>query len=220
MNAVDYAVLGILAVSGLLAFLRGFVREILGIAAWIGAAVIALWAEPLVRPHVKHYVGQWLADPQLQIYAGFGVSFVAAVVVLLMISHWVGALVRQSVLGGVDRSLGLVFGLCRGAALVVVAYFAASWMIPIERWPDMVLQARSLPMAYAGAAWLSEQVPLAYRPKVEAPPKGKDTNAADLLRANPAGRATGPAPSAIPANAAPSNALPLNTLPLGNPPAR
>lgn len=203
MNAVDYGVLGILAVSGLLALLRGFVREALGIGAWIGAAVIALWAEPLVRPHVKQYVGQWLTDPQLQGYAGFAVAFIGAVIVLLMISHWVGALVRQSVLGGVDRSLGLVFGLCRGAVLVVFAYFAGSWLVPIDRWPEMVLQARSLPLAYQGAAWLAEQVPPAYRPMLHAPPKGKDTNAADLLRATPIGRATGPAPTATPTMASP-----------------
>ncbi len=195
MNVVDYGVLGILAVSGLLALLRGFVREALGIAAWVGAVVIALWAEPEVRPYVKQYVGQWVTDPQLQTYTGFGIAFLAAVIVLLMISHWVGALVRQSVLGGVDRSLGLVFGLLRGAALVVVAYFGASWLVPIDRWPEMVLQARTLPLAYQGAAWLSEQVPQAYRPMLHTPPKGKDTNSADLLQTAPAGRATGPSPT-------------------------
>ena len=164
MNAVDYAVLAVLAVSGLLAFLRGFVREILGIAAWIGAAVIALWAVPYVRPYAKTYIGQYLTDPALQDYAGFGAVFIVAVVVLLMISHWVGALVRQSLLGGVDRSLGLLFGLARGAALAVVAYIAASWLIPMERWPEMVLQARSLPLTYQGAVWVTEQLPQPYRP--------------------------------------------------------
>ncbi len=207
MNAVDYAVLGVLGASALLAFLRGFVREILGIGAWIGAAVIALWSAPLVRPYAQHYIGQYLTDPAVQDYVGFGGVFVVAVIVLLMISHWVGALVRQSVLGGVDRSLGMVFGLGRGAALVVVAYFAGSWLVPVERWPDIVLQARSLPLAYQSAAWVAEQVPSAYRPMLHAPTKGKDTNAADLLHATPTGRATG-APLASPSS------------PLGKPPAR
>lgn len=196
MNAVDYVVLGLLAVSGLLAFLRGFVREVLGVAAWIGAAVIALSSGALVRPYVKQYIGQWLTDPVLQDYAGIGAVFLVAVIVLLMISHWVGALVRQSVLGGVDRSLGLVFGLGRGAALIVVAYIGANLLIPIKTWPEFVLQARSLPVAYQGATWLSAQIPAAYRPKVEPPPLGRETNAGDLMRATPAGRASGPAPGA------------------------
>jgi len=215
MNSVDYAVLGVLAVSGLLALLRGFVREVLGIGAWIGAAVIALAAEPLVRPHVNQYVGQWITDPQLQSYAGFGAVFLVAVIVLLMISHWIGALVRQSVLGGVDRSLGLVFGLARGAALVVVAYFGASWLIPMDRWPEMVLQARTLPLAFQGAEWLAAQVPAAYRPMLHEPPKGKEARSGDLLHAAPVGRATGPAP---PISAAP--AITPTTNPLGKPPSR
>ena len=47
-----------------------------------------------------------------------------------------------------------VFGLGRGAALVVFAYFGASWLVPIDRWPDIVIQARSLPLAYQGAGQL------------------------------------------------------------------
>lgn len=192
MNAVDYAVLGVLAISGLLAFLRGFVREVLGIAAWIGAVVIALAAEPTVRPHVRQYVGQWVTDPQLQSYTGFGAVFLVAVVVLLMISHWVGALVRQSVLGGVDRSLGLLFGLGRGAALLLAAYIGASWLVPLERWPEIVLRARSLQPVYQGAAWVAAMIPEPYRPMLHAPPPGKDPSAADLLHPVPSGRATGP----------------------------
>ncbi|MSP03902.1 MAG: CvpA family protein [Acetobacteraceae bacterium] len=215
MNAVDYALLAVLAVSGLLAFLRGLVREILGIAAWIGAAVISLWAAPFVRPYTKTYLGQYLTDPTLQDYAAFGAVFIVAVIVLLMISHWVGALVRQSPLGGVDRSLGLLFGLARGAALAVVAYIAASWLVPMDRWPEMVLQARSLPLTYQGAAWVAGQLPQPYRPMLYVPPKGKDAIAADLLYATPAGRATG-----APGAATPSITIPSTTTPLGKPPAR
>ena len=40
--------------------------------------------------------------------------------------------------------LGLVFGLARGAALVIVAYIVAGMVIPVDRWPDAVLEARSL----------------------------------------------------------------------------
>ena len=216
MNIVDYAVLGVLAVSGLLALLRGLVREILGVGAWIGAAVIGLWSVPLVRPYAKQYLGQYLTDPTLQDYAGFAGVFIVAVVILLMISHWIGALVRQSALGGLDRTLGLVFGIGRGAALVVVAYFAGSWLVPVEKWPDPVLQSRSLPFAYQGAAWLAEQLPPTYRPSLDAPPAGKKTEAADLLRANPVGRATG--------NAAPQPPPPASSPPasfsLGKPAAR
>ena len=61
-------------------------------------------------------------------------------IVLMFVSHWIGAIVRGSVLGGLDRTLGLLFGLVRGAALVVFAYILAGVVLPIDRWPPQVLQ--------------------------------------------------------------------------------
>ncbi|MBN9559825.1 MAG: CvpA family protein [Alphaproteobacteria bacterium] len=186
MTWVDLVVLGVLAVSALLAFMRGFVREVLGIGAWVAAVLVAIWAFPYARPQFR----EWLGTPDLVDPVTFAVVFVVTLLVLLLICHWIGALVRGSVLGGVDRTLGLVFGLVRGAALVVFAYIAAGLVVPVDRWPDPVLQARSLPAAYAGAAWAAAQLPPDYRPKLQPPPAGRQTTAEDLLRAAPVGRAT------------------------------
>ena len=38
-----------LAISALLAFMRGLVREVLGVGAWVGAVVAGVWALPLMR---------------------------------------------------------------------------------------------------------------------------------------------------------------------------
>jgi len=194
MNWVDYTVLGVLAASGLLAFLRGCVREVLGLGAWGGAAVAGLWALPYTRPRAK----EWIPMPELVDPAAFAVAFLVALIVLLIVAHWIGVLVRRSVLGGLDRTLGLVFGLARGAALVVFAYVGAGMLVPIERWPEPVLLARSLPLVFRGADWLVPLVPPAYRPHVYPPPEGKPTTAAALLHANPQGSATGRAVGALP----------------------
>ncbi|MBV8615474.1 MAG: CvpA family protein, partial [Acetobacteraceae bacterium] len=58
MTWVDAVCIGVLVVSGLLAFARGFVREVLGIAAWVGAAVLAVWATPYLRPRFE----AWMHD--------------------------------------------------------------------------------------------------------------------------------------------------------------
>jgi membrane protein required for colicin V production len=186
MTWVDLVVLGVLAVSALLAFMRGFVREVLGIGAWVAAVLVAIWAFPYARPQFR----EWLGTPDLVDPVTFAAVFIVTLLVLLLICHWIGALVRGSVLGGVDRTLGLVFGLVRGAALVVFAYIAAGLVVPVDRWPDPVLQARSLPVAYAGAVWAAAQLPPDYRPKLQPPPGGRQTTAEDLLRATPVGRAT------------------------------
>ena len=185
MTWVDLVVLGVLALSALLAFLRGFVREVLGIGAWVGAVLVAIWALPYARPRVR----EWLGAPDLVDPVAFGVVFLVVLLILLLLSSWIGALVRRSVLGSLDRTLGLVFGLVRGAALVVIAYIAAGMVIPVDRWPDPVLRARSLPLTFEGANWAVSQLPAEYRPRLYPPPPGRQATAAALLHTSPQGRA-------------------------------
>ena len=191
MTWVDLVVLAVLAISALLAFLRGLVREVLGLAAWVGAVAAAVWALPYARPRFQQWLG---ASPWIDPVA-FGVVLLVTLIVLLILSRWIGALVRASPIGGVDRSLGLVFGLARGAVLVILAYIATGMVIPLERWPEPVLEARSLYFAYQGARWVRDQLPVDYRPRLYAPPPGRATTAEALLHANPQGRAVGRPPA-------------------------
>ena len=190
MTWVDLAVIGVLVISALLAFLRGFVSEVLAIGAWIGAGLAALWAGPLARPQIEIWMDQWVKMPALVTPVAFGVVFVVSLIVLLVLSRWIGELVSNSVLSGVDRSLGLVFGLIRGAVLVICAYIGTGMLIPMEKWPPAVLDARLLPLAYRGAVVVVKALPEKYQPHLAAPPEGRETTAADLSRATPIGRAT------------------------------
>lgn len=185
MTWVDLVILAVLAVSALLAFMRGLVREVLGLAAWVGAIFAGVWTLPRVRPQFQHWLGNspWV-DP-----AAFAAIFIVTLIVLLLISRWISAIVRGSPLGGVDRSLGLVFGLARGAALVILAYIAAGMVVQVDRWPDVVLKAESMWPAYQGARWVLERLPVDYRPRLYPPPPGRETTAAALLQATPQGRA-------------------------------
>ncbi|CAH2601554.1 Colicin V production protein [Rhodovastum atsumiense] len=186
MNWVDIVVLAVIAVSAMLAFLRGFVREVLGIGAWVAAAAAALWGAPDFEPRVR----AWMGNGDLSAPIAYVAVFVVSLILLSVVAGLIGGVVRGSALGGVDRSLGVVFGIVRGAALVVVAYIAAGFLVAPERWPEPVLQARTLPYAYEGATWLAEQLPPRYRPAVPKPPPGRETRAADLLHVPAQGRAT------------------------------
>ena len=77
------------------------------------------------------------------------------------------------------------------AALVVVAYLVAGFLIAPERWPPPVLQARLLPYVHQGADWVAQMVPEKYRPTVPAPPGDASLRATDLLQSTPQGRAVG-----------------------------
>lgn len=189
MTWVDLAVLGVMALSGLLACVRGLVREVLGIGAWIGAFIVASAAQAWGKP----FASQWIHDQQIAAAASFVALLLIALVILKLIARWISKLVSGIGLGSVDRTLGLVFGLGRGALLAIVAYILAGMTTSIDHWPDAARDARCLPFVYAGAVWVRENaLPEEYRPKLYAPPTGQHPTADSLLQANPQGRpATG-----------------------------
>ena len=187
MNWVDLIVVAIFAISALLAFMRGFVREVLGIGAWVGAAFIAWWAFPYAQPKAR----LWIESPQFADIAAYVAVFIVALILLSIVAGLIGGVVRGSLLGGIDRTLGIVFGLLRGAAIVAAAYVALATVVPPDRWPQPLLEARTIPYAYQGAVWAAGFVPDLYRPPIKPPPAGAETRAEDLFQPPPQGRAIG-----------------------------
>jgi membrane protein required for colicin V production len=179
MTWVDGVVLAVLLVSAGLAFFRGFVGEVLGVAAWAGAVIAGVVAEPQVRPLLDpHVQPDWLATG-----LAVGGVFLLVLIILKLIVAWISSHVRRSMLGGVDRALGTVFGLVRGAFVVVVAYIVAGLVLPAtDRWPEPVRQARSLPLAEQGARWVVAQIPDDIRPRLPEPTGRQDPSMDQLLR--------------------------------------
>jgi membrane protein required for colicin V production len=166
MTWVDLAVGGVLLVSALLAALRGFVREVLGLAAWAGAFVASIRFAPMLEPIFAGYVEEPPIVEGLSLLTGF----IVALILFSLVAIFVAKLVRGTVLGSVNRTLGLVYGLVRGAALVVAAYILVGLAIHVDRWPPAVLQSRSMGLAYAGANLVVGLLPDRYRPQLQAPP--------------------------------------------------
>ena len=185
MNWVDAVVLAVLLVSALAGLARGLVREVLGVGAWV-LALLAAWALfPTVGPMMRHRI----ADANIADVAAFLAVFVPVLIVLWIVARSVSGVVQRSAVGGLDRTLGLLFGLARGALIVVVAYILVGLVVPVEQWPSPVLQARFLPVAWHGAAWAAMQMPPRFRPTVSPPPEPGTPRTADLMHANPVGRA-------------------------------
>jgi len=152
---LDIALIAVVLLSGLLALLRGFVHEVLSFGAWIGAAVISLYAFPYVQPYAREAVSvQVIAD----VGAG-AVVFLLALVVLSLIAKALAAGVHKSGLSALDRTLGLVFGLARGAVLVSLAWLIFTWLVPENEHPTWVKEARALPLVKDGAQILRDLVP-------------------------------------------------------------
>jgi membrane protein required for colicin V production len=138
---------------------------VLGIGAWAGALVAAFYeySTKNLLPYVSPYVETpWLAEA-----LSAGAVFLVVLILLMVIVAWISNQVQGSVLGGLDRTLGILFGLARGAFLILLAYIVAGVFLPMtERWPEPVRQSRALPVVAEGAAWLVEQIPAEFRPKL------------------------------------------------------
>jgi len=182
MTWFDLVVIALLAASALLAFLRGFVREILGVIAWVGAAFVGVSTGSMFEP----FFSGFSAEPPIIDALSLGTAFILALVIFSIIAMIIGRIVRGSVLGGVDRTLGAVYGLVRGVVVVVAAYIGIGMGIHVDRWPEPVLQSRSMGLAYAGAAFVVGWLPDEWRPVIQPPPTGRDPNAAGMMHASPA----------------------------------
>ena len=122
---VDAVVAGVLVLSAVLAYSRGFVREAMAIAGWVGAAVLAFIFAPSVQPLVKELpvIGGFLADScELSIIASFAAVFAVGLILASLFTPLFSSAVQRSALGGIDQGLGFLFGVLRGVLLVGVAF--------------------------------------------------------------------------------------------------
>ncbi|MGH7050979.1 MAG: CvpA family protein [Acetobacteraceae bacterium] len=166
MNWVDLLVLGVVVLSALFGFVRGVVREVLGVGAWIGAGAVA-W---VAFPWASGVAGRAITNRNIADGVAIVVVFVVCLIVLSLIAAWIGGVVRHSALGGLDRTLGLIFGLARGAVLIALAYIVVGLVEAPAAWPPAVREARALPYAYDGAVWMIHLLPKNHRPAVAPPP--------------------------------------------------
>lgn len=186
MTWADGVAIGIVVLSGLLALARGFVREVLGIGAWIGAALAAFAFYPDVEQQLAGLVHQ----PKLILPLSIGIVFIVVLIVLSIISAWLGSRVRDSMLSGVDRTLGLAFGIVRGGVIVCLAYIGLSIFLQPSEWPSGVADARFLGYAETGSQWIVDFLPTAYRPHVRQSAPSADTNPAPATSPQPKANAS------------------------------
>jgi membrane protein required for colicin V production len=139
LTAIDGGAALIILVSSILAFSRGFVRELMAILGWIGAAIAAYYFAPGVQPLVKELpvVGDFLADScELSVVAAFAGVFVIGLIVAALFTPLFSGAVQRSALGGVDQALGFLFGAARGILLIAIAFIVY----------DRVLSDQAIPM--------------------------------------------------------------------------
>ncbi len=155
ITILDLILLGVMLVSGLLAMVRGFMREILSIAAWGAAALATLYSFSKILPSAKSYINN---DTIASVVVVVGV-FVGTLIVVSVITVRISDMILDSRIGALDRTLGFLFGLGRGLLIVVVAFLFFSWLVPDKQRPDWVSGAKSRVVLQGTGEWLMSLLP-------------------------------------------------------------
>lgn len=130
MPILDWVLLAVLACSMLLGVWRGLVFEVLSVLGWIAAFVLAQWLAPDVAPSLP--MGN--ASGTVRYVAAFALVFVLGAFACGLAAALFKRLVQAVGLRPVDRVLGMVFGLLRGAILILAAGVIIS-NTPLQREP-------------------------------------------------------------------------------------
>lgn len=155
VTLLDILLLVVMLVSGLLAMIRGFMREILSIAAWGVAALATLYSYARVLPTVKQYIASDMAAAGVTVIGIFLVTLLVVSIITVRLSD----MILDSRIGALDRTLGFLFGLGRGLIIVVVAFVFFAWLVPDRSQPEWVKSAKSKVVLQSTGQWLMSMLP-------------------------------------------------------------
>ncbi|MDH3621580.1 MAG: CvpA family protein [Gammaproteobacteria bacterium] len=153
MPIIDILIVVAVAISVIVGIFRGLVKE----AISIGALLFAIWAALYFGPSVGDVSQSWLSSEELQMW--FGRILVFAVILALggLLGWGISKLVRLSVLSGMDRFLGSLFGAGRGILLVAVFIIGGQFAgFDNDEW---WLNSRLIPHFEVVAEWIKVMAP-------------------------------------------------------------
>ncbi|MES1951187.1 colicin V production protein [Salinisphaera sp. S4-8] len=151
---VDIAILAVVALSAIIGFFRGFLREAIGLATWLLAFYLAF---TFVR-HGAAVLSPWIDTQPVRLAVSFAVIFIVVLLLGAIINFVLHRLVNQTGFAGTDRVLGAGFGALRGIAVLVVLVMLAGALTALPRdawWQQSVF----LPHLEKAALWARDFLP-------------------------------------------------------------
>jgi len=150
---IDYAIIGLIAISSIIGLFRGFIREAFSLAIWM----VAIWVGLTFSREFSSFLEGVISYPSARIAAAFAVLFFVTLILGAMISYLLGELVKKTGLTGSDRFAGMIFGIARGLVVVAIIIMLAG-LTPLPEdswWKESVL----IPPFQSLAVWLHDHIP-------------------------------------------------------------
>jgi membrane protein required for colicin V production len=131
MILIDWVILGLVALSGLISIKRGFVKEALSLVTW----VIAFFIARMFSGSLAHLLGDLVTTPSARWGIAYGILFAGTLIVGALVNHLVAEFVKVTGLTSTDRVFGMVFGITRGLVILTAIIFGIQFTaIPEDPW--------------------------------------------------------------------------------------
>jgi len=150
---IDYAIIGLIAISSIIGLFRGFIREAFSLLIWI----VAIWVGLTFSREFSTFLDGIISYPSARIATAFAALFFVTLILGAMISYLLGELVRKTGLTGSDRFAGMIFGIARGLVVVAIIIMLAG-LTPLPEdswWKESIL----IPPFQSLAVWLHDHIP-------------------------------------------------------------
>lgn len=153
MTGFDWIILVVIAVSGGISVIRGFVKEAISLATWI----LAVWVALMFAPKLALLMPETWESPTLRWMVSAVALFMSTLLVGGLANFLLSTMVEKTGLSGTDRALGVVFGILRGVAIVaVVVLIFSETALSQEAWWT---ESRLRPIFEPIAQWMKAHYP-------------------------------------------------------------
>lgn len=155
LNNLDIIILAIVAISALIALNRGLMKEVLSIVGWVLVTFLIIWLLPICLPLAQYFISSnWVAGVVTAL-----IIFIIFSIVWIYSTAGLTTKIRTSKLNGLDRMLGLFFGIMRAFLLIILFNIMVSWIIPADKQSDILTDSRYFQLAGKFAKPVEELIP-------------------------------------------------------------
>ncbi len=162
MNGLDIFIIIVVLISALIALNRGLIKEVLSIIGWFFGVVAVIYLLPYVQPLMENHIESEL----MAIIASVFTILILFFVIWIYLTSFVIGKVRESKLSGMDRVLGLFFGVLRAFLLIILFNILIGWIMPKESQPELFKQSKYFQLAGSFAEPIEKLIPRSAKEKV------------------------------------------------------
>lgn len=155
LNNLDIIILAIVAISALIALNRGLMKEVLSIVGWVLVTFLIIWLLPLCMPIAQQFISSnWVAGIVTAL-----IIFIVFSIIWIYSTSGLTTKIRSSKLNGLDRMLGLFFGVMRAFLLIILFNIMVNWIIPPANQTEILTESRYFQLAGKFAKPVEELIP-------------------------------------------------------------